>query len=76
MIDNNVWSKAERGEGERIFPASSEEAISRQPLTIGPVVWSLFLADFFLLFLIIQNFNSGFKLEYLLKAWAIFVFII
>lgn len=76
MIDNNVWSKADGGEGERIFLASSEEAISRWPPTIVSVVWSLLLSDFFFLpFLVIQNFNSSFKLEYLLKGWAIFVFI-
>lgn len=48
MTENNVWSKVDGGEGVRIFPFSSEEAISRQPRTIVSVlVWSLFLADFF-----------------------------
>lgn len=48
MTDNNVWSKADGGEGERIFPAFLEEAILRRPWTIVSVlVWLLFLADFF-----------------------------
>lgn len=77
MIDNNVWSKANGREGERIFPVSSEEAISRWPLTIVSVlVWSLFWQIFF--FFTVPDytkFQFQFQTGIFVKSWAICIYI-